>query len=67
MKQLSIIGHIGQDATIKEVNGNHFVDFSVAVNERYKKNDGTEVESTQWFSCSTKNLKLAEFLKKARR
>jgi single-strand DNA-binding protein len=64
MKQLSIIGHIGQDATIKEVNGNHFVDFSVAVNERYKKNDGTEVESTQWFSCSTKNLKLAEFLKK---
>ena len=64
MKQLTVIGHIGQDATIKDVNGNQYVDFSVAVNESYTKNDGTKVESTQWFSCSTKNLKIAEFLKK---
>jgi single-strand DNA-binding protein len=64
MKQLTVIGHIGNDATIKEVNGKRFVDFSVAVNESYTKQDGTKVESTQWFSCSTQNEKLVEFLKK---
>lgn len=64
MKQLTVIGHIGYDATIKEVNGSRFIEFSVAVNESYAKQDGTKVESTQWFSCVSKNLKLTEYLKK---
>jgi single-strand DNA-binding protein len=64
MKSMKLIGHIGYDAIIKNINGTEFVDFSVAVNEKYKKADGTDVESTQWFSCSTKNIKLASFLKK---
>jgi single-strand DNA-binding protein len=64
MKQLTVIGHIGYDATIKEVNGSRFIEFSVAVNESYAKQDGTKVESTQWFSCTSKNLKLTEYLKK---
>lgn len=64
MKQITIIGHIGADAVTRDNNGNQFVTFDVAVNEKYKKSDNTEVESTQWFSCTTHNLKYAPHLKK---
>lgn len=64
MKQLTIIGHVGADPVIKTVNGDAILDFSIAVNEKFKKNDGTSVENTTWFQCSTKNLKLASFIKK---
>lgn len=63
MKQVSITGHIGADAVTKEVNGSKFVEFKVAVNEKYKKASGAEVEITTWFTCTTKNLKLAEYLR----
>jgi single-strand DNA-binding protein len=64
MKSITITGHIGQDAVTKDVNGKKFVEFPVAVNESYSKNDGTKVESTTWFTCTTKTLSLAPFLKK---
>jgi single-strand DNA-binding protein len=64
MKQLTIIGNIGNDAVIKESNGSKFIDFSVAVNEKYKKADGTTVESTDWISCTYKGLGLAPYLRK---
>jgi single-strand DNA-binding protein len=64
MKQLTIIGNLGYDAVIKESNGSKFIDFSVAVNEKYKKQDGTMVESTDWINCTHKHLGLAPFLKK---
>ncbi len=67
MKQLTIIGHLGGDAVTKEVNGNSFASFSIAVNEKYKKSDGTEMESTTWFTCTTKKIKLTQFLKKGDR
>jgi single-stranded DNA-binding protein len=43
MKQLTIIGNVGFDAVIKEINGNKFLEFSVAGNDRFKKQDGTTV------------------------
>lgn len=61
---MKVIGHVGYDAVIKTVNGTEFLDFSVAINEDYTKHDGTKVESTQWVQCSTKNLKLAPYIKK---
>jgi single-strand DNA-binding protein len=64
MKSMKIIGHLGGDAVIKTVNGNSFIEFSVAVNEKYKKASGQEVEELQWFTCTTKNEKLVPFLKK---
>lgn len=64
MKSMKLIGHIGYDAVIKTVNGNEFIEFSVAVNENYQKNDGSKVESTTWFNCTTTKRKLAPFLKK---
>jgi single-strand DNA-binding protein len=67
MKQLLIEGHIGYDAVIKEGNGKQFVAFSVAVNEKYKNGQGTEVETTDWVSCTTTHLKIAQYLKKGTR
>jgi single-strand DNA-binding protein len=64
MKQLTIIGNLGNDATQKEANGAKFLEFSVAVNEKYKKADGTTVESTDWIHCTYKGLGLLPFLKK---
>lgn len=64
MKSMKLIGHIGYDAVIKNVNGNEFIEFSVAVNENYEKSDGSKIESTTWFTCTTTKRKLAPFLKK---
>lgn len=64
MKRLAIIGNVGNDAQIKKSNGREFVGFKVAVNERFKKADGTQVEETVWFDCVTGNTKLAPYIKK---
>lgn len=62
MKKLQIIGNIGRDAIIKEHNGQSFVSFSVAVNERYKDASGQKVETTDWINCTHYNTKLAQWL-----
>jgi single-strand DNA-binding protein len=67
MKQLTIIGNLGYDATVKEINGNKFLEFSVAVNERFKKQDGTQVETTDWVSCTYRNIAVGQYLKKGDR
>jgi single-strand DNA-binding protein len=64
MESLTIIGNIGQDAKIQETNGNKFVSFSVACSKRYKKSDGSTVESTTWYSIICSNEKLVPYLKK---
>jgi single-strand DNA-binding protein len=64
MKQLTIIGNVGFDVVIKEINGNKFLEFSVAVNERFKKQDGTTVESTDWVNCSYRSIALAQYIRK---
>ncbi|GAB3999548.1 single-stranded DNA-binding protein [Spirosoma daeguense] len=51
MQRIEIIGNIGQEATIKNHNGQEFITFSVAVNERYKNSEGIDVEKTNWYNC----------------
>jgi single-strand DNA-binding protein len=64
MENLIITGNVGQDATIKNANGKEFASFTVAVNNSYKKEDGTKVETTNWYNVSTKQTTVAPFLKK---
>ncbi len=45
---MQIVGNLGKDAEVKEVNGKKVIEFSVA--HSYKKQDGTAV--TVWVSCS---------------
>jgi len=67
MKQLTIIGNIGYDAVIKEVNGSKFMQFTVAVNERFKNSLGQPVESTDWISCTSRHYALAQWLTKGKK
>lgn len=68
MLQLTVVGYVGQDATIQNSNGNEFVSFSVAHSNRalVDTDTGEEIrkETTYWVSCTTNQLKLAQYLKK---
>ena len=66
MIKLQLIGHLGQDAVVNEVNGRKVINFSVAHSEKYKPKDGAEVNRTTWASCAywTEKVNLALYLKK---
>lgn len=65
MLKAQIIGHLGKDAEIKEVNGQYVIEFSVA--HSVKDKSGSSL--TTWVKCSfwkqtRDNCRVAEFLKK---
>ncbi len=64
MKQLQIIGHLGQDAVLREYQGKKFCTFTVAIDESYKDAHGVKVEKTDWTSCTTEKANLAQYLTK---
>jgi single-strand DNA-binding protein len=68
MLKLQLIGHLGQDAQIKQVNDTKVINFSVAHTERFKNQEGQQVEKTIWVNCQlwTDNTKMAEYLSKGR-
>lgn len=69
MFRIETIGNLGGDAEIKNDNGRNYVQFSVADTRRYKKEDGTEVETTNWISCFYRNAEseVVKYLKKGTR
>lgn len=52
MIKLQVIGNIGNDAKINEVNGRQSINFSVAHNRKFKNQEGVEVEQVTWVNCS---------------
>lgn len=66
INKLMFVGHIGQDATVKDVNGKQVINFSVAHTETYTKADGVKVERTTWAAVSywPKSTAVATYLKK---
>lgn len=59
MKEIQVIGNIGNDATSKEVNGEILINFSVAVNTKTKNG-----EVTEWVGVVTKQKTLLVYLLK---
>lgn len=51
MLVMEFIGYVGNDAEIKEFNGQKFISFNVATSERYKDAQGNTVSRTTWVSC----------------
>lgn len=51
MLKLTLIGHLVQDATIKDFGSSKYISFSVAHSESYTDKQGVKVEKTQWVSC----------------
>ena len=51
MLAIEFCGYVGNDAEIKEFNGQKFISFNVATSERYKDAQGNTVSRTTWISC----------------
>ena len=68
MIKLQVIGNLGKDCTVKEVNGKNVINFSVAHTERYKDNQGNQKEKTTWVECAywTDKTAVAQYLTKGK-
>ena len=66
MIKLQVIGNLGKDCIVKEINGKHVINFSVAHTERYKDAQGTQKERTTWVECAywTDKTAIAPYLTK---
>ncbi len=63
MIKLQLIGHLGRDAVLKEVNGVSVLNFTVAANERFRNAAGVLQERTTWVDCSLwDRLNMAPYL-----
>ena len=68
MIKLQIIGNLGKDCIVKEVNGKNVINFSVAHTERYKDAQGNQKERTTWVECAywTDKTAVAQYLTKGK-
>ena len=68
MIKLQIVGNLGKDCTVKEINGKNVINFSVAHTERFKDAAGNPKERTTWVECSywTDRTAIAQYLKKGK-
>jgi single-strand DNA-binding protein len=66
MIKLQIVGNLGRDGVVREVNGKNVINFSVAHTERYRDGIGEQKERTTWVDCSywTDRTGIAPYLKK---
>jgi single-strand DNA-binding protein len=66
MIKLQIVGNLGKDCIVKEVNGKNVINFSVAHTEKFKDAQGNSKERTTWVECAywTDRTAIAPYLKK---
>lgn len=66
MIKLQVIGNLGKDCIVKEINGKNVINFSVAHSERYKDAQGNQKERTTWVECAywTERTAIAPYLTK---
>jgi single-strand DNA-binding protein len=68
MIKLQIIGNLGKDCIVNEVNGKSVINFSVAHSERYKDAQGNQKERTTWVECAywTDRTNISQYLVKGK-
>jgi single-strand DNA-binding protein len=68
MIKLQIVGNLGKDCIVKEVNGKNVINFSVAHTERFKDSTGNLKERTTWVECAywTDRTAVSQYLKKGK-
>ncbi len=66
MIKLLVIGNLGKDAIVNNVNGKNVINFSVAHTEKYKDAQGNQKDRTVWVECAywTDRTAIAPYLKK---
>jgi single-strand DNA-binding protein len=65
--RVQLIGHVGQDPEIKQLESGRVANFTIATNESYTNAKGEKVEQTEWHRVSAwgKTVDIIEqFLKK---
>ena len=65
MIKLQVIGHLGRDCVVNDVNNKPVINFSVAHSEKYKDAQGVQHDKTQWVDCSywSERTTVAPYLK----
>ncbi len=68
MIKLQIVGNLGGDCIVKEVNGKNVINFNVAHTEKFKDAQGNLKERTTWVNCAywTDRTAVAQYLKKGK-
>ncbi|MBS1733046.1 MAG: single-stranded DNA-binding protein [Bacteroidetes bacterium] len=68
MIKLQVIGNLGKDCIVKEVNGKNVINFSVAHTEKFKDGQGNLKERTTWVECAywTDRTAVSQYLTKGR-
>ncbi len=66
MIKLQVIGNLGKDAIVNDVNGKSVINFTVAHTERFKDAQGNQKDKTIWVDCAywTDRTAVAPYLKK---
>lgn len=52
MIKLQIIGNLGRDCEVKDINGRNVINFSVAHTEKFKDSAGNLQSRTTWVDCA---------------
>lgn len=68
MIKLQIIGNLGKDCIVNEVNGRKVINFSVAHTEKFKDSMGNPKERTTWVECAywTDKTAISQYLTKGK-
>lgn len=66
MIKTQVIGFLGKDAIINDVNGKKVINYSVAHTTEYKDKNSQVIKNTLWVECSqwTDKTTVAQYLKK---
>lgn len=62
---MQVLGHLGNDCRVSDVNGKKVINFTVASSEKYKDAQGQLIERVSWISCAYwHESRVSDFLKK---
>jgi single-strand DNA-binding protein len=66
MIKMQVIGNLGKDCTVNQVNGKNVINFTVAHTEKYRDSQGNNQEKTTWVDCAywTDRTAIAPYLQK---
>lgn len=66
MIKLQVIGNLGKDCIVNNVNGKNVINFNVAHTEKYKDAQGVQKDKTIWVECAywTERIGISPYLKK---
>ena len=66
MVRLQVIGHLGKDGVVNNVNGKTVINFTVARSEKFRDAQGVQKDKTLWVDCAywTDRTGIAPYLKK---